>query len=215
MLSNVKLQVADLSSRQQALFEEFDPKGGSKLLDFYVRITPRALNAERCSIFIHDPENRKVWLQPGTGVTDRGIEVSLNDSIVGQVIASGKPVIVSNLQIRNGTHKKIDAQTGFVTRELICVPVRSQDRSEITGAIQALNKKNSGGFNEEDQAFLEEISEHLQSIVDSVFLSQEAIGTSKKLVTMANHLIIGGVITVGALFFTFSLIYMALLSRLE
>ena len=216
MLSNIKLQVADLSSRQEAVFEEIsNPKFGGQLLDFYVRITPHVLNAERCSIFIRDLDNQKVWLKTGTGVAERGIEVSLNDSIVGQVIASGKPVIVSNLQIRNGTHKRIDAQTGFVTRELICVPVRSKDRSEITGAIQALNKKNSGGFNEEDQAFLEEISEHLQSIVDSVFLSQEAIGTSKKLVTMANQLIIGGVITVGALFFTFSLIYMALLSRLE
>ena len=215
MLSNVKLQVADLSSRQQALFEEFDPKGGSKLLDFYVRVTPRMLNAERCSIFIHDPENRKVWLKTGTGVTERGIEVSLSDSIVGQVIASGKPVIASDLQIRNGTHKKIDAETGFITREVICVPVRSKDRGETTGAIQVLNKKSGGGFNAEDQAFLEEVGEHLQSIVDSIFLTQEAVGMSKKLVTVANQVIVGGVMALGAIIFTFSLIYMAFLSRLE
>ena len=215
MLSNVKLQVADLSSRQQALFEEFDPKRGSKLLDFYVRVTPRMLNAERCSIFIHDPENRKVWLKTGTGVTERGIEVSLSDSIVGQVIASGKPVIAGDLQIRNGTHKKIDAETGFITREVICVPVRSKDRGETTGAIQVLNKKGGGGFNAEDQAFLEEVGEHLQSIVDSIFLTQEAVGMSKKLVTIANQVIIGGVMVLGATIFTFSLIYMALLSRLE
>ena len=215
MLSDVKRQLDDLSSRQQALFDEIDPKQGSKLLDFYVRITPRVLNAERCSIFIHDLENRKVWLKTGTGVTERGIEVSLSDSIVGQVIASGKPVIANDLQIRNGTHKKIDTETGFVTREIICVPVRSKDRSEITGAIQVLNKKNGGGFNADDQAFLEEVGEHLQSVVDSVFLSQEAIGMSKKLVTVANQVIVGGVMALGAIIFTFSLIYMALLSRLE
>ena len=201
MLSNLKLQVADLSSRQKALFDEIDPKQGSKLLDFYVGVIPRVLNAERCSVFILDPENRKVWLKTGTGITERGIEVSVDGSIVGDVIASGKPVIASDLQIRNGTHKKIDAETGFITREVICVPVRSKDRSEITGAIQVLNKKNGGGFNAEDQAFLEEVGEHLQSIVDSIFLSQEAVGMSKKLVAVAVRATAVGFISAGATIF--------------
>ena len=215
MLSDVKRQLDDLSSRQEALSEEIDPKRQSKLLDFYIRIAPRVLNAERCSVFIHDPDNRKVWLKMGTGVTERGIEVSLNDSIVGEVIASGKPVIVNDLQERSGAHLKTDLRTGFVTREVICVPVRSKDRQKITGAIEVLNKKGEGRFNAEDQAFLEEAGEHLQSIVDSVFLSQEAVGMSKKLVAVANQVIIGGVMALGAIIFTFSLIYMALLSRLE
>jgi hypothetical protein len=46
-------------------------------------------------------------------------------------------------------------------------------------------------------------------------LSQEAVGMTTKLVTIANQAIIGGVIAVGATFITFSFIYMALLSRLE
>ena len=81
MLSDVKRQLDDLSSRQEALSEEIDPKRQSKLLDFYIRIAPRVLNAERCSVFIHDPENRKVWLKMGTGVTERGIEVSLSAAV--------------------------------------------------------------------------------------------------------------------------------------
>ena len=201
MLSNLKLQVADLSSRQQALFDEIDPKRENNLLDFYVRITPRMLNAERCSVFILDPDNRKVWLKAGTGITERGIEVAVNDSIVGNVIASGKPVIASDLQNRSGSHQKIDAETGFVTREVICVPVRSKDRQKVTGAIQVLNKKNGGGFNAEDQAFLEDAGEHLQSIVDSIFLGQEAIRMSNKLVTVAVRATAAGFIALGASFF--------------
>ena len=52
---------------------------------------PRMLNAERCSVFIHDPVNRKIWLKAGTALQERGIEVSVKDSIVGEVISSGKP----------------------------------------------------------------------------------------------------------------------------
>ncbi|MBI4205510.1 MAG: GAF domain-containing protein [Betaproteobacteria bacterium] len=215
MLSDVKLHLDHLSSRQKALSEEIDPKGENNLLDFYARITPRLLNAERCSIFINDPDNRKVWVKTGTGVAERGIEVAVNDSIVGEVIASGKPVIASNLQNRGGAHKEVDARTGFVTREVICIPVRSKHSGEIAGAIEVLNKKGDGGFNEEDRAFLEEVGAHLQTVVDSIFLGQEAVGMSSRLVSLASRVIMGSVIALGAGFFVFSLIGMALLSRLE
>ena len=215
MLANVRLQVDDLSSRQKVLFDEIDPKQGGKLLDFYVRVTPRMLNAERCSVFIHDPENRKLWLKTGTGVTERGIEVSVDGSIVGDVIASGKPVIASDLQNRSGTHQKIDAETGFVTREIICVPIRSRDRGAITGAIEVLNKKSGGGFGKEDQAFLEEVGEHVQNIVDSIFLSQEALVMTNKLVTIANRSIMAVVLAVGIVIVMLPLYYMAFMSRLE
>lgn len=216
MLSDVKLQLEELTSRQKALAEGIDPKQQTTLLDFYVRITPRLLNAERCSIFIHDPKNQKIWLKTGTGVTERGIEVAVKDSVVGEVIASGKPLIARDLQSRDGTHKKIDSSTGFVSREIICVPIRSKDGSRITGAIQVLNKKSGAGFNAEDQAFLEEMGNHFQSIVESVYLSQQALGVSRSLVATASRAIIGAiVITVGTGIFVFGLIYMALLSRLE
>lgn len=185
MLSDVKRRLEDLASRQEGFLEQIDPRRESRLLDFYVRIIPRMLDAERCSVFIHNAENRKVWLRMGTGVAERGIEVSLTDSIVGGVIASGKPVIANDMQDRSGTHRNIDADTGFVTREVICVPVLSRDRRKITGAIEVLNKKSAGGFNAEDRAFLEEAGEHLQSIVDSIYLSQEAVGMSKLLAATA------------------------------
>ena len=216
MLSDVKLQLEELTSRQKALAEGIDPKQQTTLLDFYVHITPRLLNAERCSIFIHDPQNQKIWLKTGTGVTERGIEVSVKDSVVGEVIATGKPVIARDLQSRDGTHKKVDTTTGFVSREIICVPIRSKDGGRITGAIQVLNKKSGAGFNEEDQAFLEEMGNHFQSIVESVYLGQQALGVSRSLVATASRAIIGAiVIAVGTCIVAFSFVYMALLSRLE
>ena len=216
MLSDVKLQLEELTSRQKALAEGIDPKQDTTLLDFYVRIAPRLLNAERCSIFIHDPQNKKVWLKTGTGVTERGIEVSVKDSVVGEVITTGKPVIARDLQSRDGTHKKVDTTTGFVSREIICVPIRSKDGSQITGAIQVLNKKGGAGFGAEDQAFLEEMGNHFQSIVESIYLGQQALDVGRNAVASASRAIIGAiVITVATCLIAFSFVYMALLSRLE
>lgn len=216
MLSDAKLQLKELSSKQQALFEELEPQRESKLLEFYVRLIPRVLEAQRCSVFIHDPANGKVWLKTGTGVTERGIEVSVKDSIVGNVIASGKPVIAIDLVSRDGVHRAIDTTTGFTTQNILCVPIHSQDRTKIAGAIEVLNKKSGRQFNEEDQAFLEEVAAHFQSAVESIFLTQQAVGMSRKLVDTASNAIIAAVVvTGGAGVFMFSLIYMALASRLE
>jgi len=216
MLADAKQQLEELSSRQKVLAEAIDPKQQTTLLDFYVRIAPRLLNAERCSIFIHDPQNKKVWLKTGTGVTERGIEVSVKDSVVGEVITTGKPVIARDLESRDGTHKKVDTTTGFVSREIICVPIRSKDGSQITGAIQVLNKKGGAGFGEEDQAFLEEMGNHFQSIVESIYLGQQALDVGRNAVASASRAIIGAiVITVATCLIAFSFVYMALLSRLE
>lgn len=205
-LSEAKTHLRRLSSRQKLLLGDVDPRSESKILDFYVRIVTRVLNADRCSVFIHDPKNKKVWLRLGTGVKERGIEVSVKYSVVGEVINSGNAIIANNLEARNGVHKSIDLKTGFVTREIICVPVRSKERSEITGAIEVLNKKSGGGFAKEDQVFLEEVAENVQNMVDSVFLGQEVFGMTEKLIKITQMaIVIGGVMIVGSVILVVSL----------
>jgi len=201
MLSDVKSRLDELSSRQRSLSEELDPRKESKFLEFYVRLIPRVLNAERCSVFIHDPAKGRVWLKTGTAVAERGIEVSLDNSIVGEVIASGKPVVNSDLQSRAGAHRTIDTTTGFVTREIVCVPIRSTDGSKVTGAIEVLNKKGGGRFTEEDQDFLAEVGQHFQGVMESIFLGQEAVSMTRSAVTTAARAVVTSFIAVGACVF--------------
>lgn len=191
MLDDVKLELHGLSTKQEALLRDIDPRQESKLLDFHVRLVTRVLDAERCSIFILDPDSRKVWLKTGTGITEGEIVVSMKDSIVGDVIESGKAVIAGDLMTRQGTHRMIDSTTGFVTRDIVCVPIRSVDRRRITGAIEALNKRDGSGFTHEDQAFLEEVAEQFQQTVESVYLSQEAVNMSRKMVAVADRAMLG------------------------
>jgi GAF domain-containing protein len=147
----------------------------------------KVTDSERCSVFIHDPERDKVWLKAGTGVGEHEIEVPKEGSIVGQVIASGEPVVVADLDTTAGTHKEVDEQTGFVTRNILCVPIKSPTRNEVTGAFQLLNKMNGQEFTDEDVALAEEIAEHLQVEVDGIFLDQEIIRLSERLYSAAKN----------------------------
>lgn len=181
MFGNIGVQVERLRARRKSQFGTATPTDTAKLMAFYNRVMTKATDSERGSVFIHDPKRNLVWLKAGTGVDERDIEVPKEGSIVGRVIASGKPVMESGLEAKEGAHKQVQAATGFVTRSILCVPIKSPERGEVTGAFQLLNKKENGGFTGDDLNLAEEIAEHLQLEVERIFLDQETFGVVERL----------------------------------
>lgn len=169
--------------RKQELIEQAWKKrsGNQELLQFFVEIMPKALDAERCSIFILDPINDDVWLQCGTGLSEKSVTVPKSGSLVGQVISSGKAIIEQDMQGLVGTHDLVAMQTGFISRSAICVPVHGVTTNRITGAIQVLNKKNERRFSDHDQATLEKLAFLLQMNIENIFLRQELSRVSTQL----------------------------------
>ena len=165
--------------RERLLNRSWSMRGNKKLLALFVEIIPRVLNVERCSIFINDPATGKVWLQTGTGVDEKQIEVNIKDSLVGQVITTGKYIVEEDMDRLDGPHKKVDAQTGFITRNELCVPIKSLSGQKTAGAILLLNKKGGKYFEKQDRVFLEKVASHLQSAIESIFLRQELMDFSE------------------------------------
>jgi len=109
MFKDIKKQIEHLDQKKTYLNADFDATENRSLLDFYVKIMPKVLNAERCSIFIYDPESMTIWLKGGTEVKERDTEVSGEfDSVVRNVISTGQYKIVSGLKEKNGVHREID-----------------------------------------------------------------------------------------------------------
>lgn len=185
MLKNLRKQLDRLGAKRDAILDTDRKERSGKLLTFYTNIVRKIAGAERCSIFVLDPTTDKIWLKSGTGLVEHDIEVSREGSIVGQVIETGEPVILSDLEHKEGAHKATDAQTGFVTHSIMCVPILSPDVDQIVGALEALNKQGAGEFSEEDLESLQEIASHLRTEVSRVFLDQEIIGLAEEIYTVA------------------------------
>lgn len=180
-LNNLGSRLDNLRQRRETLYHSDQSERASALLAFYVRIMTKVTDSERCSVFINDPGHDRVWLKAGTGVGEHEIEVPKEGSIVGKVIETGEPVIVTDLEAASGAHKETDEKTGFVTHSILCVPIRSGDGGEVTGAFQILNKLDNKEFTEEDKATALEVASHLQREVDTIFLDQEIFGISEEL----------------------------------
>jgi len=187
MTTSLALQFDRLRARREASFDTNRSVKADKLLTFYTDLIIKATKAERCSVFIYDPEKHKIWLKAGTGLTERDIEVPVEGSIVGKVIASGSPIIQNGLEDLEGAHRLTDAKTGFVTRNLVCVPIIRPGRKEVIGAFEVLNKKEGQEFTQEDITTLEVIAEQLRKEVASVFLDQEIFGVASKVYNTARH----------------------------
>ena len=184
MFKDIKKQIEHLDEKKTYLNAEFDATENHALLDFYIKIMPKVLNAERCSIFIYDPESMTIWLKGGTQVKERDIEISGEyDSVVGDVITTGKYRIVTGLNEKSGIHKEMDERTGFKTRNILCIPIRSLDGKQVMGAVQILNKKDGSEFNDEDRVLLEEMAHYLQLTIDNIFYNQESAGVMENLYT--------------------------------
>ncbi len=176
MLGKIESQLEELKAQQEALSDSEKEVKGGKLLSFYIRIMAKVTDSERCSIFIYDPNKNTVWLKAGTDFEERGIEVPVKESVAGQAILSGETIIVADAEKYPGASKTIEKLTGFVTRNILCVPIKSPTQNTATGAFQLLNKKNNQDFSEEDISLAEEIAEHLQMETDRIFLDQKVFG---------------------------------------
>jgi len=177
MFNKIKTQIDCIKAERSYIDAEWDAEKDKALLSFYVKIMPKLLDAERCSIFIYDPESKVIWLKAGTQIKERDIEVTGEyDSVVGNVIETGKHKIVDKLNGQTGIHKEMDEKTGFKTRNILCIPIMSLDGKKVVGAVQILNKKDGKSFNEDDRIQLEEITHYLELTIESIFLSQKTAG---------------------------------------
>ncbi len=164
----------ELKEKQKQIETAWRKTGNREFLEFMIELLPKALQAERCSIFINNPENNNVWIQCGTGLKEKQISVPKDSSVVGRVIASGEIIIENNLSNQVGAHDTVAFKTGFTAKSTICVPVPGVKTKQIAGAIQVLNKLNAASsFSQDDVEIVKKLAHHLQVNIENIYQRQE------------------------------------------
>lgn len=116
------------------------------VLELIASQAKKLLNTDRCSIFIVDKEDAILWTKISDGIGR--IVVSLDSGIVGETYKTQKPQVVNTPYEDERFQPNIDKKTGYVTRNIITVPVFDSKR-EVIGVIQLLNKSRFD-FDEKD-----------------------------------------------------------------
>jgi transcriptional regulator with GAF, ATPase, and Fis domain len=125
------------------------------LLDLIASEAARLLECDRTSIFIWDKDQKEMVGCPALGVTDNMLRIPDTVGIVGESLQDGKVIRVDDAYLDPRFNKKVDTETGYKTRNLLCVPIIDADGQRI-GVFEGINKL-QGAFTAEDEESLHDI----------------------------------------------------------
>ena len=148
-------------SRQMAAQDTLD-----EVLKTIMDITTLETNSERSTLFLNDHQTGELYSRVALGNNMREIRMLNTTGIAGYVFTSGEGVIIHDAYNDNRFNKLIDSQTGFVTKNILCAPVRTV-KGKIIGVIQSLNKK-KGKFNKRDLSLMEAMATQATTTLQNV-----------------------------------------------
>lgn len=143
-----------------------------------IEAASKVLGTEAGSLLLIDPETGGLFFEATVGEKSDGIKSIRLDrgaGIAGFVAETGEPFITNDARSDPRFFKGIDETTGFTTRNIICVPVRSKER--ILGVLQAINK-NEGDFEYDDMVVLYALANQVAVAIENAQLHQAAITDS-------------------------------------
>jgi sigma-B regulation protein RsbU (phosphoserine phosphatase) len=117
------------------------------------RITAH-IGAEGGSLFLLDPERDQLVCHASAGSVDlTGLRLGAREGIVGRTVCSNNCELVRDVRNDPAFQGKVDQQTGFTTRSILCASLSVGDRS--LGAIELVNKQGADGlFDDRDRGLL-------------------------------------------------------------
>lgn len=147
-----------------------------ELMDYISEEVKRLLNTEGALVMLLDEVRREIFFQ-GVAYDDsaakqivKEIRIPADKSIAGKVIKSGEPIIVPDTTKEPDFYSYLDKRLGYVTRDLVEVPLRSSDR--IIGVLCARNKK-EGEFDQADVELLTMIAGTVALSIENAWFSRE------------------------------------------
>jgi len=123
------------------------------LLDLLVREAPTVMNAERATIFLADYESEELYSHTGVGLRHDQIRIPWDSGIAGWVFKHEESLNIVDTYNDPRFNRAVDPRTGFKTKNLLCVPLRSPG-GPVIGVFQVLNKR-AGVFTPTDEEILE------------------------------------------------------------
>jgi len=136
----------------------------------------RIVGAEGSSVLLIDPETAAMTFHVAAGPgadAAKSIPLPPGAGICGHVAATDQPLIVNNAQNDPRFYSRVDKTTGFTTRSILCVPLRSSER--LWGVLELINKRNGTGFDEHDMRVAEAIAAQIALGLANAHLHAEAV----------------------------------------
>lgn len=156
-LSDERRKLEILLNISRSLGEELQL---DRLLTLIVAEVTNAMEAERSSLLLYDPNRSELFSKVAEGMKTREIRVALGTGIAGSTAQTRAIINIPDAYQDSRFDSSFDRASGFRTRSILSAPIISQ-KGTLLGVVQVLNKKNEQAFTGEDERFMEAICIHI------------------------------------------------------
>ncbi len=128
-----------------------------ELLLLVLDVSTEMTDSQKASILLVDKTTGKLHFTASLGgEVPADVEVPLDNSIAGWVVQNKKSLILGDVQADSRFYSEVDADSEFVTRSMLAVPLMTTKGS--IGALEVLNKKDDAPYTPQDVALLEALA---------------------------------------------------------
>ena len=107
-------------------------------LDWLIHEVPNLFQAERCAIFVPTSDPDTMLASHGTGLTGQHAIKAQAGSFAVQAFRERQILFVHDMKGHRPAQEAL-VQTGFVTHNLVCVPLTSSQEHEPFAVLEILN----------------------------------------------------------------------------
>ncbi len=147
-----------------------------QLNEMLLQISQKAcevMEADRCSIFLHDTNTDELWSTVALGMAGEVIRIPSGIGLAGHCFQTGETINLEDAYTDRRFNKEVDSHTGYRTRSVLCMTFYNREGSRL-GVIQLLNKKD-GVFTNEDEAFLQTFGNNASVFIEMAQLQKARI----------------------------------------
>jgi GAF domain-containing protein len=133
-----------------------------KNLQNLIELAYGKLDAERVSIFTYNAANKSLVCAISPDI--KGFSIPHDKGFAGMSFTAMRMINVPDTNQDDRHNKEVDKSVGFVTRNLLCAPIISNDGVAL-GVIQAVNKRRGPNFTSADEAHINEICKMMVALI--------------------------------------------------
>ncbi|MDH3802275.1 MAG: GAF domain-containing protein, partial [Deltaproteobacteria bacterium] len=130
------------------------------VLEMIIESVTRLMEAKASSLLLVNKSKNKLYFQIATGEAKEEVkkfEIDMGQGIAGHVALTGKPLLVPDVSKDARWDNTISEATGFETRSIACVPIKSG--RDVIGVIQIIDREDGQPIYEADMEILSHFSE--------------------------------------------------------
>ncbi|MBF0545185.1 MAG: GAF domain-containing protein [Candidatus Riflebacteria bacterium] len=169
----VKLQMDELTTLLEVGKAISSTLDLNALLNKIMRLATQVMRCETSTVYLVDKRTNELYFHIVQGDAKVGaklkeIRLPMGTGLSGWCAKENAPVIVPDASKDPRFFKQADKNSGFITRSMICVPMRLKD--EVVGVLQVLNRTGDIPFNEHDVEMLQAVANQAVSAIDNARL---------------------------------------------